>query len=65
MKVIYAAEKPSIAGVLADYLDECVEPADIDVAANPDETGSFLVRWHRAAFVVTPSGDVVPENALD
>ena len=42
-----------------------VSPQEIDVAANPDETGSFLVVWEREAFLVTPSGDVLPELSAD
>lgn len=62
MDVVYAAEKPSIAGVLSEHLDLEVSAHDIDVAANPDETGSFLVRWEHEDFVVTPDGSVLPEG---
>lgn len=65
MNIVYAAEKPSIAGVLSDHLERQVSPQEIDVAANPDETGSFLVVWEREAFLVTPSGDVLPEVGAD
>ncbi len=59
MNIVYAAEKPSIAGVLSDHLDERVEPQEIEVSANPDETGSFLIRWRFEEFLLTPNGDVV------
>ena len=61
MNVVYAAEKPSIAGVLSDHLNERVEARDIEVSANPDETGSFLIRWRLAEFVLAPNGEVVAE----
>lgn len=65
MDIVYAAEKPSIAGVLSEHLRQPVSARDIDVAANPDETGSFLVRWEREAFVVTPAGTVLPEGCVE
>ncbi len=61
MKIVYAAEKPSIAGLLSEHLKRRVEPRDIDVCANPDETGSFLIRWRFADFVLSPNGEVIPE----
>lgn len=62
MKIVYAAEKPSIAGVLSEHLKEPVPPQEILVADNPDETGSFLVRWNFDDYVVTPSGEVLTDN---
>ena len=62
MKIVYAAEKPSIAKVLSDHVCREVAPGDIQVAANPDETGSFLIQWHLDRFVMSPSGDVLPDG---
>ena len=58
MDIVYAAEKPSIADVLSDRLRDRVNPQEIEVHENPDETGSFLVRWRLNEYVVSPAGDV-------
>ena len=58
MNIVYAAEKPSIADVLSDRLRDCVQPQEIEVHENPDETGSFLVKWRLNLYVVSPNGDV-------
>ncbi len=58
MNIVYAAEKPSIADVLSDRLRDRVQPQEIEVHENPDETGSFLVKWRLNLYVVSPSGDV-------
>ena len=65
MNIVYAAEKPSIAGILSDHLKEDVSPRDIEVSANPDETGSFLIRWNLASFVMSPSGDLAADDLED
>ena len=65
MNIVYAAEKPSIAGVLSEHLNEPVSPKEIRVADNPDETGSFLVRWNFDDYVVTPSGEVLTDHLAD
>jgi hypothetical protein len=58
MKIVYAAEKPSIAKVLSDHVQREIAPGDIQVAANPEETGSFLIRWRLDRFVMSPCGIV-------
>ena len=58
MNIVYAAEKPSIADLLSDRLCTRVKPQEIEVHENPDETGSFLVKWQFNDYVVSPSGDV-------
>ncbi len=45
MDIVYAAEKPSIAKVLSEHVQRDIRPGDIQVHANPDETGSFFIRW--------------------
>ena len=60
MHIVYAAEKPSIAGILSDHVQAPVDEHEIEVRANPNETGSFLVRWGPEHFVLTPSGRVSP-----
>jgi len=63
MDIIYAAEKPSIAKVLEDYVKESVEPDEIRVRANPNETGSFLIGWRFRRYVLSPNGQIVAVNA--
>lgn len=59
MDIVYAAEKSSIADVLSDRLRDRISEREIDVSENPDETGSFLVRWRADHYVLTPDGEVV------
>ncbi len=61
MDIVYAAEKTSIADVLSNCLRDRVQPQDIEVHENPDETGSFLVMWQLKLYVVSPNGDVEPD----
>ena len=63
MDIVYAAEKASIADVLSDRLRDRVSSRDIEVHENPDETGSFLVKWRLQRFVVAPNGEVEAESA--
>lgn len=65
MDIIYAAEKPSIAGILSDHLKHRIEPDDIDVRDDPSETGSFLIRWNLESFVLSPSGALKTTPAVD
>ncbi len=58
MDIVYAAEKPSIADVLSDWLRDRVDPREIEVQEDPGETGSFLVKWRFNHYVVSPSGNV-------
>lgn len=58
MDIVYAAEKPSIAKVLSKYVKREIRPGDIQVDANPDETGSFFIRWRFAQYVMSPNGEV-------
>ncbi len=65
MDIVYAAEKPSIADVLSDRLRDRVHPQDIEVRENPDETGSFLVKWRFNHYVVSPNGSVISVSLAD
>lgn len=58
MDIVIAAEKPSIAALLSDYLKHRVAPQEIKVHANPDETGSFLINWRLNRYVMSPDGQV-------
>ena len=62
MDIVYAAEKPSIAGVMSSHLKRRVGERDIEVRHNPDETGSFLIRWRLRQFVMSPSGEVAAKR---
>ena len=44
MDIVYAAEKSSIAKVLSEHVKRDIRPGDIQVHANPDETGSFFIK---------------------
>lgn len=61
MNIVYAAEKPSIAGILSEYLQLRVQEQEIEVRDNPDETGSFLIQWDLHRFVLSPNGQVESE----
>ena len=56
MDIVYAAEKPSIAKLLSEHTKRPVDPDDIRVTENPDETGSFYIGWHLNRYVMSPSG---------
>ena len=59
MDIVYAAEKPSIADVLSNRFRDRVRSRDIEVRENPDQTGSFLVRWRLNDYILSPNGDVI------
>jgi hypothetical protein len=61
MDIVYAAEKPSIAKLLGDYVRHDVEPEEINVTENPDQTGSFYVGWRLHCYVLSPSGEIASE----
>jgi hypothetical protein len=58
MNIIIAAEKPSIATLLSDYVKRPVNPDDIEVSENPNETGSFFVGFNLERYVMSPSGEI-------
>lgn len=58
MDIVYAAEKPSIAKVFGEHVKREIEPGDIQVFANPNETGSFFIRWRFGRYLMSPSGVV-------
>ena len=64
MNIVIAAEKRSIATLLSEHVKHRVNPEEIRVSENPDETGSFLVGLDFERYVVSPSGEVY-EDAMD
>lgn len=56
MNIVIAAEKSSIATLLSDFVKRSVNPDEIKVTENPDETGSFFVGLQCERFVLSPSG---------
>lgn len=58
MKIVYAAERPSIASLLSDYTHLRVRPEEIRISENPGETGSFYVGWDINRYVISPSGRI-------
>ena len=56
MDIVLAAETPSIANLLSERLQCPIDAGDISVRPNPDETGSFLVRWRLNRYLLSPDG---------
>lgn len=56
MNIVIAAEKSSIAMLLSEFVKRHVNPDEIKVTENPDETGSFFVGLRCERFVLSPSG---------
>ncbi|MEM8983863.1 MAG: hypothetical protein AAGC71_12610 [Pseudomonadota bacterium] len=58
MNIVYAAEKHSIARLLADHTRCPVAVSDINVTESPDETGTFRIDWRFRRFVLRPDGRI-------
>lgn len=58
MNIVIAAEKPSIAKLLSEYVKRRVDPEDIKISENPDETGSFFVGLQFERYVMSPNGEI-------
>ncbi|MEL7537939.1 MAG: hypothetical protein AAFX44_12275 [Pseudomonadota bacterium] len=62
MDIVYAAEKHSIAGLLAEHTQSPVAVDDIRVTESPNETGRFRIDWRFRRFVLTPDGKIDAED---
>ena len=62
MNIVYAAEKPSIADLLSDYVDQPITEDEINISENPDETGSFRIDWRFHNFVLSPNGEIASDE---
>lgn len=58
MNIVIAAEKSSIATLLSDFVKRQVNPEEIKISENPDETGSFFVGLGFERYIVSPNGEV-------
>jgi len=58
MDIVYAAEKPSIAGLLGDFTRRDVRPEEIRLRENPNETGSFFIGYGCRRYVLAPNGEI-------
>ena len=63
MNIVIAAEKRTIATLLSDHVKRVIDPTEIRVSENPDETGSFLVGFHFDRYVMSPSGEIYEEGS--
>ena len=62
MDIIYAAEKPSIARLFSERMRRSVQPEDLSITENPDETGSFYIGWQMDRYVMSPGGEIAPDH---
>ncbi len=62
MDIVYAAEKPSIARLLSECIRCEVNPEEISVSENPDETGSFYIGWEFNRYVMSPGGQIALDS---
>ncbi len=62
MDIVYAAEKPSIARLFSERMKRCVQPEDLRITENPDETGSFYIGWELDRYVMSPDGGIARDS---
>jgi hypothetical protein len=64
MNIVIAAEKPSIAKLLSEFVKHRVNPEDIKVSENPNETGSFFVGLNFERYVMSPNGEFASDSLV-
>ncbi|MGB5625867.1 MAG: hypothetical protein WBM61_09055 [Woeseiaceae bacterium] len=64
MDIVIAAEKPSIAKLLGEHIRRNIEPEEIKVSENPDETGSFYIGFDLDQYILLPNGEI-ESNTLE
>ena len=62
MNIVIAAEKTSIATLLSEFVKRHVNPDEIKISENPDETGSFRIDWQFHNFVLSPNGEIASDE---
>jgi hypothetical protein len=62
MDIVIAAEKPSIARLFSERMRRRVQPEDLLITENPDETGSFYIGWQMDRYVMSPDGGIAPDT---
>ena len=62
MDIVIAAEKSTIATLLGEHMDRNISPEDIEIAENPEETGSFFIGLEFDKFKLSPDGEIVPDD---
>ncbi|MDH3846707.1 MAG: hypothetical protein OEV10_03340 [Gammaproteobacteria bacterium] len=62
MNIVIAAEKSSIATLLSDFVKRHVNPDEIKITENPDETGSFFVGLQCERFILSPNGEIAADR---
>ncbi len=61
MDIVIAAEHTSIAKLFSERVQRWVQPEDLLITENPDETGSFYIGWEMARYVMAPDGGIVKD----
>ncbi|MGI9204919.1 MAG: hypothetical protein ACR2Q3_12975 [Woeseiaceae bacterium] len=62
MDIVYAAEKPSIARLFSERMRRYVQPEELRITENPDETGSFYIGWQLDRYVMSPDGGIARDS---
>jgi hypothetical protein len=58
MDIVIAAEKSTIAKMLGEHIHRNIDPEDIRLTENPEETGSFYIGFHFSQYRMSPDGQI-------